>query len=79
MRSLAESDEGMRRCEGSGSAHSGTGTEEAVGFTSFVTEVARRVSKTMQSLEPLSAVDVMRWVDYWESVGMFSGEGVVPS
>lgn len=65
MRLLAESDQGMRGCEG---------TEEAVGFTSFVTEVALRVSETMRALEPLSAVDVMRWVDYWESVGMFSEE-----
>lgn len=64
MRLLAEGDEAMRRGE--------TGTEEAVGFTSFETEVAQRVSQTMRALEPLSAVDVMRWVDYWESVGMFA-------
>ncbi|KAG8215135.1 hypothetical protein J3R82DRAFT_8605 [Butyriboletus roseoflavus] len=66
MRLLAEGDEGMRRGQ--------AGTEEAVGFTSFETEVAQRVSKTMRVLEPLSAVDVMRWVDYRESAGTFSEE-----
>ena len=71
MRSLAESDEAIRRQDLS----LATADEEALGFASFVTEVARRVSKTMRALEPLSAVDAERWVDYWASAGMFS-EGV---
>jgi len=45
---------------------------EALGFSGFVTDIARRASKTMRELEPLSSSDVMMWVDYWESVGMFS-------
>jgi hypothetical protein len=73
MRWLAESDEAIRRQALDLSLS--TADEEALGFASFVTEVARRVSKTMRVLEPLSAVDATRWVDYWASAGMFS-EGV---
>ena len=73
MRSLAESDEVIRRHALDLSL--ATTDEEALGFTSFVTEVARRVSKTIRALEPLSAVDAAQWVDYWATAGMFS-EGV---
>ncbi|KAG9308660.1 putative aminoadipate reductase [Chiua virens] len=66
MRSLAESDVGMRR-------RSGAEMEEAVGFTRFATDVAQGVSKTMRELKPLSAMDATQWVDYWVSAGMFSG------
>ncbi|KAH0833866.1 putative nonribosomal peptide synthetase [Lanmaoa asiatica] len=77
MRSLGESDAWLRRCQASGFefGRAQGETDEAVGFTSFATEVAQRVSETMRVLEPLSGVDVARWVDYWESVGMFSEEG----
>lgn len=73
MRSLAEGDEAVRHQASVSGVMDGslTGTEEAVGFTSFATEVAQRVSKTMHTLEPLSAADAARWVDYWVSEGMF--------
>lgn len=45
---------------------------EAAGSTRFATDVARRVSKTMRDLVPLSSADVVRWVDYWVLVVMFS-------
>jgi thioester reductase-like protein len=64
MRSLAQADTAVRQSVQSGA--------EAVGFSGFATDIARRVSKTMRELEPLSSLDAMRWVDYWESVGMFS-------
>ena len=68
MRSLGEKDEAMR-------LQALETMDEAVGFTSFVTEVARRVSKTMRELEPFSAGDAVRWVDYWTAAGMFSEGG----
>ncbi|KAF8835574.1 putative aminoadipate reductase [Paxillus ammoniavirescens] len=64
MRSLAQGDIATRQSDRSDA--------EAVGFTELATDVARAVSKTMRNLEPLSSSDVERWVDYWESVGMFS-------
>jgi len=64
MGSLAQADTAIRQ--------SGRSDVEAVGFSGFVTDIARRASKTMRELEPLSPSDVMMWVDYWESVGMFS-------
>lgn len=48
---------------------------EVAGSARFATDVAQRVSKTMRQLVPLSAVDANRWVDYWESVGMFDTDG----
>lgn len=76
MRSLGEADEEIRRqVAASDPMDQSLETVEAVGFTSCATEVALRVSETMRTLEPLSAVDAARWVDYWVSVGMFS-EGV---
>ena len=72
MRSLGEKDEAMRRLALDSPLAT---TDEAVGFMSFVTEVARRVSKTMRELEPLSAGDAVRWVDYWTAAGMFSEGG----
>ena len=47
---------------------------EVAGPAGFATDVAQRVSETMRDLEPLSAADATRWVDYWESVGMFAGQ-----
>ncbi|KAI6125333.1 putative nonribosomal peptide synthetase [Pisolithus croceorrhizus] len=35
----------------------------------FATDTAEKVSKTMRALSPISKLDVMRWVDYWVSVG----------
>ena len=46
-------------------------SSEAAGFTPFATGVARRVSPTVNELEPLSSADAVQWVDYWETVGMF--------
>ncbi|KIJ18040.1 hypothetical protein PAXINDRAFT_9124 [Paxillus involutus ATCC 200175] len=63
MRSFGQEDT-ARRQDRSGA--------EAVGFTDFTTDVAQRVSRTMRELEPLSPSDVTSWVDYSESVGMFS-------
>lgn len=45
---------------------------EVAGSARFATDVAQRVSKIMRHLAPLSAVDAARWVDYWESVGLFT-------
>ncbi|KAF9244919.1 putative aminoadipate reductase [Melanogaster broomeanus] len=64
FRALAQQDTMIRQ--------SGRPDAEAVGFTDLMTDTAQRVSKTMRELEPLSPSDVKRWVDYWESVGMFS-------
>ena len=69
MRSLGEADEEIRRqVAASDPMDQSLETVEAVGFTSCATEVALRVSETMRTLEPLSAVDAARWVDYWVSV-----------
>ncbi|KIJ61725.1 hypothetical protein HYDPIDRAFT_158984 [Hydnomerulius pinastri MD-312] len=64
IRFLAQGDTSMRQSD--------RFDEEAAGFASFTTDVAQSVSKTMKELEPLSATDVMGWIHYWESVGMFS-------
>ncbi|KAI6117048.1 hypothetical protein EDD16DRAFT_1708011 [Pisolithus croceorrhizus] len=37
--------------------------------TTFATDTAEKVSKTMRVLSPISKSDAMRWVDYWVSVG----------
>jgi len=63
MRSITRSDIDIRA--------SGELSSEAVGFRSFSTEVAQRVSPTLKELEPLSSVDAAQWVAYWEAVGMF--------
>lgn len=74
MRLLAEGD-AVKRLQTVGQGEEEMEMDEAAGFTNFVTEVAQRVSKTMRALEPVSAIDAARWVDYWVSAGMFS-EGV---
>lgn len=57
----------MRRLDASGNS-------EVAGLAMFATNIAQRASKTMRDLMPLSAEDAARWVDYWESVGMFEGD-----
>ncbi|KAI6102822.1 putative aminoadipate reductase [Pisolithus sp. B1] len=37
--------------------------------TTFATDTAEKVSKTIRVLSPISKSDAMRWVDYWVSVG----------
>ncbi|KAF9228211.1 acetyl-CoA synthetase-like protein [Gyrodon lividus] len=64
MRFLAQEDTAIRQWD--------RADAEAAGFTDFAMDVAQRVSKTMRELEPLSPSDAARWVDYWESIGMFS-------
>ncbi|KIJ18039.1 hypothetical protein PAXINDRAFT_97557 [Paxillus involutus ATCC 200175] len=64
MRSIAQEDTAIRQSD--------RYDAEEVGFADFATDVAQRVSKTMRNLKPLSSSDVEKWVDYWESVGMFS-------
>lgn len=74
MRILAQGDAAIRRQQmGSPDA---SDDFEVAGSARFATEVAQRTSKTMHDLTPLSAVDATRWVDYWESVGMFAGHSV---
>ena len=46
-------------------------SSEAGGLPAFSTEVAQRVSRTLEELEPVSATDAVRWVAYWFAVGMF--------
>ncbi|KAH7882112.1 putative aminoadipate reductase [Phlebopus sp. FC_14] len=64
IRSLTQEDVAIRQSNRPG--------QEAAGFTSFATDVAQKVSRTMKELEPITPPDVTRWVDYWESAGMFS-------
>lgn len=37
----------------------------------FSTDVAERASRTMRELPRLTKSDASRWMDYWESVGLF--------
>ncbi|KAH0833861.1 putative aminoadipate reductase [Lanmaoa asiatica] len=68
-RTVAEGDAAMRRQ--SSPSDDASDEFEIAGTATLATDVARRVSKTIRHLVPLSAVDATRWVDYWESVGMF--------
>ncbi|EIW76887.1 acetyl-CoA synthetase-like protein [Coniophora puteana RWD-64-598 SS2] len=65
MRGLARADIAMREAQD-------TDELEAVGFQPFATAKAQEVSETMRTLEPLTARDALRWVEYWDSVGMFA-------
>lgn len=68
IRLLAEGDAAARRQAAAGKL----GETEMAGFVRFETTRAKQVSQTFQALPPISAVDVVRWVEYWALVGMFS-------
>ncbi|KAG6374188.1 hypothetical protein JVT61DRAFT_4841 [Boletus reticuloceps] len=77
MRAMAQGDAVIRR-ESSSSEYVSEDVEVA-GSPRFATDVARRASETMRHLEPLSAVDAERWVEYWASVGMFNVQAERPN
>ncbi|KAF8438365.1 putative aminoadipate reductase [Boletus edulis BED1] len=77
LRALAQGDAVIRR-ESSSSEYVSEDVE-AAGSPRFATDVAQRASETMHHLEPLSAVDAERWVEYWASVGMFNVPADLPN
>ncbi|KAI5999974.1 putative aminoadipate reductase [Pisolithus albus] len=48
-----------------------SGEDTGVLAVMFASDTAERVSKTMKVLPPISRSEVMRWVNYWVSVGWF--------
>ncbi|EIW76878.1 acetyl-CoA synthetase-like protein [Coniophora puteana RWD-64-598 SS2] len=65
MRGLAISDTIVREAQDADEL-------QATGFQPFATAKAQAASETMRTLEPLTARDALRWVEYWDSVGMFA-------
>ncbi|EIW76897.1 acetyl-CoA synthetase-like protein [Coniophora puteana RWD-64-598 SS2] len=77
MRNLARADTTLRSLAPSSNVDSANvgGADvdvESVGFQPFATTKAQQASKTMRTLAPLTAREAARWVEYWNSVGMFS-------